>query len=73
MTDSLEKPRVKYDVTKGVVDMGNHVYLYPVNHPREYLNGNGCYTSVVVKWHDTGVIETLNTIYEPHDPRENQS
>lgn len=58
------KPVVFYeDCVRAKV--GERATLFPINHPRGYLNGQMCFTSEVLEVNEeTGRIVTRNTIYE---------
>lgn len=70
MTERKNKPRVKYMGHADIViatthDGGIYRYanLYAINHPK--LGTRDVRTSVILWVTDDGVIETMNTIYEP--------
>ena len=49
------------------VQVGHSAFVVPTNHPSEWVNNNEtARTSEVISFHkDTGVFETINTIYKP--------
>ena len=68
------KQKVYYDDQMPVLEgYGGSAYLYPVDHPdtTNVSNTTVARTSKVVSWNkETGVIETLNTIYTPISQKE---
>lgn len=62
-----DKPRVKYDANRGYAKLVNgSILLYPIDHPSERVtNKHPALTTKALHISDDGVIETLNTIYEP--------
>lgn len=66
MTEPKHKPVVFYRGTAQIIHVGDgqrHANLYALNHPR--LGCTDVRTSLIVHMSDGGIIETLNTIYEP--------
>ncbi len=64
----MEKKRVMYDASKGVVPFMNRVLLYPLDHSDHIRvsNQKQAMTSDVVSWDEgTGIIETQNSVYHP--------
>ena len=70
MNNSLPKEikqRVKYDGSKGFhIQVGMSALIHPIDHPSYRVsNGSLTQTSTVLSYdEETGVFETLNTIYE---------
>lgn len=70
MTERKDKPRVKYmgrpDICIATTHDGlgyRYANLYAFNHPK--LGTRNIRTSVILWMTDCGIIETMNTIYEP--------
>lgn len=70
MIERKDKPRVKYMGRPDIVMTETHdgqpyryANLYALNHPK--LGSRNVRTSVILWMTDCGIIETMNTIYEP--------
>jgi len=72
----MTKKVVHYNDAHGVVGWRNgSVFLTPVDHPDtlNVSNTRPVMTSTVVSWDkETGIIETLNTIYKPLSKKESE-
>lgn len=63
-----EKPIVHYRTYETYIRVGLSAYVYPVDHyaTDRVSNESIAITSVVLSYDkDTGIFETLNTIYKP--------
>lgn len=61
---NMFKPVVRYHDVGDPIVVGGIASIFPVDHPREYLNGELALTSTVLSVDDvTGDFETKNTKY----------
>ena len=68
MTEHKTKPVVFYRGSAEITHMGEgqrYAVLYALNHPK--LGRGSVRTSLIENMSDCGIIETLNTIYQPVD------
>jgi hypothetical protein len=48
------------------IEVGKRIWVVPVDHPEEYLNGySSCTTEILNGDVKSGIFETKNTIYHP--------